>query len=1018
MVVRYGQIVGAVLLFAAVIAAGSRGAAQPLYQGFLAPTEPLTPAEQQKRFHLPPGFEIQLVAAEPEIRKPVNLNFDARGRLLVTQSVEYPVVVPQDKTPRDTINVLVDTDHDGTYDEVRTLADRLNIPVGITPSPGGMMAYVVPNIYRFRDEDERGRAQRREVVFQGFGFEDTHGMPNSFTWWIDGWIYACHGEGNTSTVTSSDGQSLTMQGGNTFRMKPDGSRIEPFTHGQANPFGFCFDPLGNAYAADSHSKPGYMLLRGAWYPSLKREHDGLGFGPEFMRHYHRSTGIAGIAYYAAEHFPSPYRDTLFIGNPVTGRINHDRLEAHGSTYTATEQPDFLTCDDTWFRPVDIQLGPDGALYIADFYNRIIGHNVVPLSHAQRDHERGRIWRVVFKGNEDNLHPTADLTAVSLEKLIGFLGSANLLVRTQATHELVQRIGTSAIEPVKRLIFGDSNAWQRAHGLWVLHRLDALDDGVMLRLSQDSAREVRLHLAKAVGQRRDWRGARSVARRSMLDFLSDPDAFVRRAAAEALGQHPQKMNIGPLLDLWSSTPLHDTHLIHVVRMALRDNFQAMGDIEQVSEDYARQVDTQRRLADISLGLRTEEASRFLLDHLQSGNVESQRLGEFVHHAARYLDSDSLSELYLFAKTFQTKESSRQQSVLKALNRAAQERGSAVPQEISQWGLRIAEGLLLSDDEFTVYGGIELARELKLKELGDKLAQLAVQSSDSAIRSMAMDALTAIDGELALNVLKSILQDVTEPLDVRDKAADTLGKLDDDRGRRLLAQQLEAAPLGLTATIARRLALTPDGAELLLAAIGQGKASPHLLQDAVVDLRLHHSNVPRLVTRRAQLLLGLPAEDQRLITLVQQRRVGFAVADVKIERGAKIFEKHCAACHKIGDNGGDVGPRLDGAGLRGLERLLEDVLMPNRNVDLLFRSSVLRMADGRVVTGLVLREEGNSLLVADERGKESRISKNDVKQLRLSQLSAMPANTIDSVPEPEFYDLIGFLLDQRRKVQTEK
>ena len=175
-----------------------------------------------------------------------------------------------------------------------------------------------------------------------------------------------------------------MNSGNTFRWRLDGSHLEYFTHGQVNPFGLTFDPLGNLYSADCHSMPVYMLLRGAYYPSFGKAHDGLGFGPTMISHSHGSTGIGGIAYSAAEQFPSEYRDTVLIGNPVTGRVNHDRLETHGSTRIAIEQPDFVTCDDPWFRPVNLQVGPDGALYIADFYNRIIGHYEVPLDHPGRD----------------------------------------------------------------------------------------------------------------------------------------------------------------------------------------------------------------------------------------------------------------------------------------------------------------------------------------------------------------------------------------------------------------------------------------------------------------------------------------------------------------------------------------------------------------------------------------------------------------------------------------------------------
>ena len=197
-----------------------------------------------------------------------------------------------------------------------------------------------------------------------------------------------------------------MNSGNTYRMRPDGSHAEYFTHGQVNPFGLAFDPLGNLYSCDCHSRPVYQLLRGAWYPSFGKPDDGLGFGPEMVTHDHGSTGIGGISYYAADQFPEAYRGTVFIGNVVTNRINHDRIEWHGSSPKGIEQPDFVWSEDNWFRPVDIELGPDGALYVADFYNRIIGHYEVPLTHPGRDRERGRIWRIVYRGNGRQARPAA------------------------------------------------------------------------------------------------------------------------------------------------------------------------------------------------------------------------------------------------------------------------------------------------------------------------------------------------------------------------------------------------------------------------------------------------------------------------------------------------------------------------------------------------------------------------------------------------------------------------------------
>ncbi len=209
----------------------------------------------------------------------------------------------------------------------------------------------------------------------------------------DGWIYATHGFNNTSVVRARDGSTLEMHSGNVFRFRPDGSRVEIWSRGQVNPFGLAFDRRGNLYSADCHSAPVYQLLHGAWYPSFGKPHDGLGYGPIMIEHTHGSTGIAGIVYLDRGVWGPAFDDHLLIGNPVTSRVHLDRVHFNGTTPRAEEKPDFLTSNDPWFRPVDLTLGPDGALYIADFYNRIIGHYEVPLDHPGRDRERGRIWRV-------------------------------------------------------------------------------------------------------------------------------------------------------------------------------------------------------------------------------------------------------------------------------------------------------------------------------------------------------------------------------------------------------------------------------------------------------------------------------------------------------------------------------------------------------------------------------------------------------------------------------------------------
>lgn len=198
-----------------VVACAARAlSADPFAEG-VRPTNALTPTQQEKSFHLPPGFRIQLFASEPDIQKPMNLAFDARGRLWMSGSTEYPYAAPLDKAGRDSIRVLEDTDGDGRADKVTTFADGLNVPIGLYPYRHGVIAFSIPNIYYFEDTDGDDKADQRHPLFGPLDYtRDLHGMSNAFRRGFDGWIYACHGWANQDTVAGKDGHTVTMHGGN------------------------------------------------------------------------------------------------------------------------------------------------------------------------------------------------------------------------------------------------------------------------------------------------------------------------------------------------------------------------------------------------------------------------------------------------------------------------------------------------------------------------------------------------------------------------------------------------------------------------------------------------------------------------------------------------------------------------------------------------------------------------------------------------------------------------------------
>lgn len=980
--------------------------AQDRYAAHIVPTDPLPAEEQQTKFKLPPGFEIQLVAAEPQIQKPINLQFDHQGRLWVTDTIEYPYAVEQGKPSRDTVKILSINDQTGRAENVTTFAENLNIPIGLAPLSDGAIVFSIPSIYRCWDDDGDSQADRREQLFGPFGQRDTHGLNNGFTRGLDGWIYACHGFSNSSTIQGQDGQRVSMQSGNTYRFRPDGSQVRQYTHGQVNPFGMCFDAWGNLYTADCHSKPAYQLVRGAYYPSFGKPHDGLGFGPEIIRHSHGSTGIAGIVYYAADQFPEEYRDSLFIGNPITHRINHDRLKRFGSSYQGIEQPDFLSCEDRWFRPVDVQLGPDGALYIADFYNCIIGHYEVPLDHPKRDRHRGRIWRIVYKG--EPLPSMVKVAGRPVEELISLLGHANLTVRTQASHELMDRQEPQIASAILKAFHNsDTNKYQRAHSLWVLEHYHALHPEHIHKVFAESSPLVVTHLLKVLGEREQLSDKLADLLRSGTQHINP---FVRRAAAAALGQHPDAKNLTALLELWAVTPAEDTHLVHTTRIALRDQLLAPG-IYETATKLAKNQQHADRLAEVSLGVRDAPAAEFLSGYLRTYGLQAPRVKEYAHHLIRY--SSELPKALKVATYWPEATQVQQAEFLLVAVKALQERGAKRPESLLTDANSLAKQLLDSKNPAQRLKGFELVSTLRLTSLQKDLLSVVKAEADSQLRSAAMDACIVTEPQTAIPILREVIADDQEPLNVRQKAAQALATANNNDARHHLLELLRTAPSALAVEIAAGLAANRPGGEALIAAIERGTASRRLLTEKRVVSRLRSARVPNLNETIARLTEGLPPADSRLNKLILTRREGFHSAEAQPDRGAFLFRKHCANCHKIDDQGNKIGPELDGIGLRGVDRLVEDLLDPSRNVDAAFRSVVITTVDGRVVNGLPLREEGNVLVLANAEGKEVRIPSNEIDERTESPLSPMPANVSELMNEAEFYDLLGYLLQQQQQ-----
>lgn len=981
----------------------------------IAKTDAKSPAEEQKSFTLPPGFEAQLVASEPDIEKPIQIAFDARGRLWVTTTRHYPFPAPAGKGT-DKLFVLSDFGPDGKAKTVTQFAGDLNIPIGILPLPDCKSCIVseVGRIRKLTDTNGDGKADKSEDLITGLGTRDTHGMTNSFTLLPDGWVYATHGFANDSQARGTDGKVIHMQSGNTFRFRPDGSNIQNWTYGQVNPFGMAVDPWFNLYTADCHSKPITQLIRGATYQSFNKPDDGLGFAPHVTVHGHNSTALCGLAWYDADHFPKEFRGCMFLGNVVTNRINADKIEWKGSTPVGKELPDFLTSKDPWFRPTDIKLGPDGALYVADFYNKIIGHYEVDLRHPQRDKDRGRVWRIIYRGPDgkgDAPKPAfSDLTKMESKEIDKLLGSPNLTVRLLATQELIRRRDAKQVhEDRPREDAESADLRAEAHRRWA--EMGPTDgkaperDGwgwgsepllavhtVRLETCLDEfARINRKEVLQKEEKHGDW---------------ADLHSQITRALVEKMATLPAPRYLSDLTEILRITPHDDTHLRHAARVALRNCLRTEGAWKAVDSlpDTAVPV-----IASVAPAVGSKDAATFLLKQILAGKTDlayPESVGRFGDDAQASLAIDYLGRKETPAKFAAP--------ALARLVRGLQSRGKKIPDADRKTAEAVCSAGLESADSGAIAAACDVAGTLKLAAMFPPLQSIAEKKDrPEGERAVSVTALAAVDAKQALPVLAKLAADPAAPFLVREKSIQALAGTNQPDARTALVTVLPTAPARVATVIAVSLAGSPDGATALLDAVKAGKASPRLLQDRAVSTKLLSLEGGRFRPRVDELTRGLPSADQRLVELIKSRGERFRAAKPDLELGKKAFATHCAACHQVAGVGAKIGPQLDGIGNRGADRLLEDVLDPNRNVDAAFRATTLQLADGRTLTGLLLREEGKTLVLADPAGKEVRIPADDVDKRSLSALSPMPANFDTTVPEAEFFHLLAFLLEQRVK-----
>jgi putative membrane-bound dehydrogenase-like protein len=514
---------------------------------------PVSPQEQLAGFTLPEGFEMELVVSEDESKgfgKFITACFDQQGRLWTMTALEYPVDANENPAAADALYASKAKDRILVYDvidrgtngnppkfakEPTVFADGLAIPLGILPYKDGCYVQHGHDIAFLRDTDNDGKADKREVVLTGFGVQDSHLFPHQFTRAPGGWIWMAQGAFNYGEVMGTDGRKTKFDQTRMARFRPDGSAFEITSNGPCNIWGLAMNGEGESFIQEANDF-GYPVMPFHEYGNYPGCSNGQwkSYAPEFpstAEFRMGGTGLSGLALTdPSMAYPPEWSDVMLVANPIIRKIQAIRMHRSGSSWKLEWLPDFVQSSDEWFRPVALTQGPDGCVYITDWYNKIISHNEVPRNHPERDKKRGRIWRVKHKSQK--CFPVPDFTSLPEKEIVARLGSpatAQAHLAWQALQDRPSLLAETA-GALKSIIANSPNPAARIQALWAAADC-GLTPQMLLDLLAHPSRNVRreaLRMAPEI----DVAGPGDAHTELVRKGLADPDAEVRAEAIRA------------------------------------------------------------------------------------------------------------------------------------------------------------------------------------------------------------------------------------------------------------------------------------------------------------------------------------------------------------------------------------------------------------------------------------------------------------------------------------------------------
>ncbi|MCH7916769.1 MAG: HEAT repeat domain-containing protein [Planctomycetes bacterium] len=960
-----------------------------------------TPADRTvEQFQVDGAFEIEIIASEPDIRQPLYLSFDPRGRMWVVQYLQYPfpaglkiIKYDQwlraifDKVPAppphhvkgaDKITVLEDTNGDGRYDKAKDVITGLNIATAVTVGHGGIWVLNPPYLLFYPDADGDDVPDRDpEVRLSGFGLEDTHSVANSLRWGPDGWLYGANGSTTTGTVSSEVTKNVHFKGQCIWRYHPDTKVFEIYAEGGGNTFSVEIDAVGRVFSGTNNGNTrGMHYAQGGYGHKNWGKHGPLtnpyAFGYyEHMRHEgFKERFSQAFSIYEGGAFPAQYDHAIIAANSLHNRVVASRLIPDTSTFRTVDFPPLVLTTDRWFRPVDIKIGPDGAVYLADWYDSRLTH-VDPRDNWHKS--SGRIYRLKAKGAKP-LAPfdLGKMTSVELMEILTTHG--NKWFRQKALRVLADRQDPSIVPLLRKRLEEDASD-RDVDALWALNLLDAFDEEIQIIALRSKNPHVRRWAVRLIGDAKTT--SPQIAERLRRLAETDPDVEVRSQLASSAKRLPASAALPIIRQLLErSEDQDDLHIPLLLWWAIEA--KADSDSEAVLKMF-----------------REERLWRLPLVH----NVILERL------MRRYAMAGSANDLQLCAELLAlSPDAASQRKLISGMLQAFEGRQiQDLPPALSEALDAYQSGLGQSDLALGLRRGDK-------KSIDRALQRVADESADMADRLAYIEILGQINQPKAISTLTRLLR--SRHSSIKLAALKALQNYDDASIPRQILAAYHSTLLdehGVRATANRVMASRRPWALQLLDKVDQWHIKAETIRiDVVQQMALHGDpKIDSVIEKHWGKVRGTTPEAKkqeiaRIETLLKARKGSGDSAN-----GRLLFAQVCGVCHTLFDQGGQAGPDLTGYERDNLDFMLLAIVDPSAAIRAEFTNFHVETKDGRQLTGLIEEQDSNRIILRGVDNQTTLVPRTQIKTLQASSISLMPDGLSEAMNDQQILDLFSYL-----------